>query len=86
MNDNKNTAQEKKLESVNVAATQDKMVPKFCTGINVGLLKSKNVVLTMVYHEDLNQIAVIDRIVIDLDHARELKNVLDNLLKECDNA
>ena len=83
MNDNKN--QEKKLESVNFAATQDKMVPKFCTGINVGLLKSKNVVLTMVYNEDLNQVAVIDRIVIDLEHARELKNVLDHLLKVDDN-
>ena len=84
MNDNKN--QEKKLESVNIATTQDKIVPKFCTGINVGLLKSKNVVLTMVYNEDLNQVAVIDRIVIDLEHARELKNVLDHLLKVDDNA
>ncbi len=83
MNDNKN--QEKKLESVNIATTQDKIVPKFCTGINVGLLKSKNVVLTMVYNEDLNQVAVIDRIVIDLEHARELKNVLDHLLKVDDN-
>ena len=83
MNENKN--QEKKLESVNIATTQDKMVPKFCTGINVGLLKSKNVVLTMVYNEDLNQVAVIDRIVIDLEHARELKNVLDHLLKVDDN-
>jgi hypothetical protein len=42
-------------------------------------------VLTMVYHEGLNQVAVIDRVVIDLDHARELKNVLDHLLKEYDN-
>lgn len=83
MNENKN--QEKKLESVNIATTQDKIVPKFCTGINVGLLKSKNVVLTMVYNEDLNQVAVIDRIVIDLEHARELKNVLDHLLKVDDN-
>ena len=84
MNENKN--QEKKLESVNITTTQDKIVPKFCTGINVGLLKSKNVVLTMVYNEDLNQVAVIDRIVIDLEHARELKNVLDHLLKVDDNA
>jgi hypothetical protein len=83
MNENKN--QEKKLESVNITTTQDKIVPKFCTGINVGLLKSKNVVLTMVYNEDLNQVAVIDRIVIDLEHARELKNVLDHLLKVDDN-
>ena len=83
MNDNQN--QEKKLESVNITTTQDKIVPKFCTGIDVGLLQSKNMVLTMVYHEGLNQVAVIDRVVIDLGHARELKNVLDHLLKEYDN-
>jgi hypothetical protein len=74
-----------KSEMVNVQTTQDKIVPKFCTTINVGLLKSKNVVLTMAYSEGVDNIALIDRIVIDLEHAKQLKDVLDKLLKESEN-
>jgi hypothetical protein len=85
MSENKNEITEKKFETVNVATTQDKIVPKFCTNINVGLLKSKNVVLTMSYSEDIDNIALIDRIVIDLDHAKQLKDALDKILNESKN-
>ena len=77
--------EEKKNEiatQVNVHTTQDKMVPKFCTTINVGLLESKNVVLTMAYSEGVDNVALIDRIVIDLEHAKRLRDVLNNFLEE----
>jgi len=77
--------QDKKFEAVNVTTTQDRIIPKFCTTINVGLLKNKNVVLTMAYSEDKNNIALIDRVVIDLEHAKQLKDVLDKILKESEN-
>lgn len=82
MKDNKNDMQEKKFETVNVVTTQDKIVPRFCTTINVALLKNKNVVLTMAYSEGIDDIALIDRIVIDLEHAKQLKDALDKLLKK----
>jgi hypothetical protein len=45
MEDKKTAKQEQTLEAINVKTSQEKMVPKFCTNINVGLLKTKNVVL-----------------------------------------
>jgi hypothetical protein len=84
MKDNKNEIKEQKLESVNVNTTQDKIVPKFCTTINIGLLKTKNVVLTMAYSEGNDNIALIERIVIDLDHAKQLNDILTKLLKEAE--
>lgn len=39
----------------------------------------------MTYSEGKDSVAVIERIVIDLDHAKQLKDVLDNLLIEADN-
>jgi hypothetical protein len=74
-----------KPEIVSVQTTPDKVVPKFCTAINVGLLTSKNVVMTMAYSEGKDSVAVIERIVIDLDHAKQLRDVLTNLLKEAEN-
>lgn len=87
MKDNRNDAEEKKPETVNVnvSTPQDKAIPKFCTTINIALLKSKNVVFTMAYSEGLEHAAVIDRIVIDLDHAKQLSMALDQLLKESEN-
>ena len=74
-----------KPESISVQTTPDKLVPKFCTAISISLLKSKNVVITMTYSEGKDSFAVIERIVIDLDHAKQLKDVLTNLLIESDN-
>ncbi len=86
MEEKKNeTIPQVKPEMVNVQTTQDKMVPKFCTTINAGLLKSKNVVLTMAYSEGVDNVTLIDRIVIDLEHAKQLRDVLNNLLKEAEN-
>jgi len=39
----------------------------------------------MTYSEGKDSVAVIERIVIDLDHAKQLKDVLTNLLIESDN-
>jgi hypothetical protein len=85
MDDNKNDIQGEKLEPVNVATTQDKIVPKFCNTINVDLLKSKNVVLTMAYSEGKDNIALIDRVVIDFEHAKSLSNALKQLLEDVNN-
>ena len=86
MKDDKNDPQNKRLEEINVVAIQDKMVPKFCTTISIGLLKSRNIVLTMAYSEGPdNPISLIDKIIIDLDHAKRLKDILDKILKESEN-
>lgn len=83
--EDKKQQQERVLEEIKVKTTQEKMVPKFCTNINVGLLKTKNVILTMAYSEGGDSTALIERIVIDLEHAKSLNEVLTKLLKEAEN-
>lgn len=61
------------------------MIPKFCTTINIALLKNKSLILSLVYSEDKMSGALIERVVIDLDHARSLNEALTKLLKEADN-
>jgi hypothetical protein len=84
MKDKKIDNSDNKIEEINVAGAQEKIIPKFCTTINVGLLKSKNIILTMSYSEGLTSVVLIDRIIIDIEHAKQLKDVLDKLLKECE--
>lgn len=72
-------------EPVNIKTTQEKLVPKFCTNINIGLLKNKNVVLTMAYSEGQNSSALIERIVIDLEHTKSLNEALSRVLEEAEN-
>ena len=72
--------QEQVLEEIKIKTIQEKLVPKFCTNITTGLLKNKNIVLTMAYSEGQDSTALIERIVIDLEHAKQLKEVLEKIL------
>ena len=89
MEDKKNdTIEQKKPTPINVPTTMEKLVPKFCTNINMALLKSKNLVLTMAYSEGqdgANNSAIIERIVIDLEHAKSLNTILTKLLEDVEN-
>jgi hypothetical protein len=86
MKDTKNnTTTQTKAELVDVQLRQEKLIPKFCTTINIGLLKSKNVVLTMSYSEGRDNVAVIERVVIDLEHTKQLHDILTKLLKDAEN-
>ncbi len=76
--------EQKKIESLNAHADMGKIVPKFCTAININLLNNKNLVLTMVYNEN-KEGAVIERIVIDMEHAKSLNDILTKLLNDTEN-
>jgi hypothetical protein len=89
MEDKKNDIVEhNKLTSISVPTTMEKLVPKFCTNIQMALLKNKNLVLTMAYSEGAENTAssaIIERIVIDLEHAQSLNNILTKLLEDSKN-
>ncbi len=79
--------QQEKPTTFNTYGTIDRMVPKFCTSINIALLNNKNLVFTMAYNEGKEPAengAIIERIVIDLEHAQSLNNVLTKLLQDID--
>lgn len=68
-------------EIVNAISNLEKMAPKYCTTIQVTLLNNNNVVLTMIYNEPTKttptaNAVLIERVVIGLDHASKLAEIL----------
>jgi len=66
------------------AANLERVVPKFCTTVNLALMNNKNIVLTMLYGENIHQATLIERVVIDIEHARSLVDTLKRVLEEAD--
>lgn len=54
----------------------DKIAPRFCTTVRIEILNNKHVVLSMIYADGVGPASLIERIVIDIDHARKLSEVL----------
>ena len=76
-----------KAESSNIpkvfSAAAGDVVPKFCTSVNLAALqKSKNIVMSFLYHESVDRTYLIERVVIDWDHLRDLKKVIDEILEK----
>lgn len=69
------------IKQVEVGDQIDRIVPKFCTSINIAVLNNKSIILTLLYTEG-DFVAIIDRIVIDSDHVASLYNTLGNILRE----
>lgn len=71
-------------EPTPLATNLERMVPKFCTGVNLTLLNNKNIILTMLYAENIGQAALIERVAIDINHAKSLVDALKRVLEEAD--
>jgi hypothetical protein len=66
-----------------IQSTQpDKLTPKYCTSIQVGLLNSGNLVLSLLYSEPSQPALLIERVIIDIEHADNLANVLKAAVSE----
>ena len=79
------TKKEKQPETLSVTTSLEKIVPKFCTGIQAGLLNNNNIVLTLIYSEaktenDIDPThSIIDRVVIDKEHSKHLAELLNKI-------
>lgn len=60
----------------------ERMTPKYCTSIQVGLLSAGNLVLSLIYSEPNQPNLLIERVIIDKDHADNLANVLKTAVAE----
>lgn len=67
--------------TVPALVAMDRMIPKLCTSIQVGLA-NKFVILSMVYSEGPDQAAVIERITIDVEHAKNLVKILNDVVEK----
>ncbi len=63
-------------QMVGAFSSLEKMAPKYCTTIQVSLLNNNNIVLTMIYNEPPTSAVLIERVVIDMDHANSLADIL----------
>lgn len=74
---------DKETQSAVIPSSQvEKMTPKYCTSVQVGLLNSGNLVLSLIYSEPNQPSALIERVIIDLEHADNLANVLKTAATE----
>ena len=60
----------------------EKRLPKYCTSVQVGLLNSSNLILSLSFHEPDQPGVLIERVIIDLEHADNLANVLKTAVTE----
>jgi hypothetical protein len=60
----------------------DRMIPKLCTNIQVALLNEKHIVLSMFYADNFQTMALIERITIDVEHAKGLIEILNKIVEE----
>lgn len=58
----------------------DKFVPKFCSGINFSVLNNQYVVISLMYAEPNNPAVLVERVMIDIGHAKKVTEVLQGLL------
>lgn len=64
------------------SANLEKMTPKYCTSVQVALLNSSNLVLSLSFSEPNQPSILIERVIIDLEHADSLANVLKAAVSE----
>lgn len=78
--------QKNQPQMMSTMSNLEKMAPKYCTATQVTLLNNNNVVLTMIYNETPSgespaNAVLIERVVIDLDHACKLAEILQTAIK-----
>lgn len=64
------------------ASSVDKMLPKYCTSVQVALLNNAHIVLSMSYQDGQQPGILIERVIIDLEHASNLADVLKSAVNE----
>lgn len=70
------------VQMMDAVSNLEKMAPKYCTTTQVTLLNNNNIVLTMLYNEPpLTKAVLLERVVIDFDHASKLAEILQSAVK-----
>ena len=58
----------------------EKFTPKYCTNISFSVTNKDDVIITLSYMEQNNAPILIERVFIDLPHAKEVSKILNELL------
>jgi len=79
----KNKETVKEPTKMQITGTPDKIVPKICTSINFQVTNSNSFVITLTYSETPDQPqTIIERVMIDHEHAKNVSKVLNGLLEK----
>lgn len=82
LEENDNNQQDVGSSVASAVGQMDRMIPKLCTNIQVEIVNDKHIVLTMLYAENTKQIALIERITIDIEHAKKLSEILNEAVRK----
>ena len=76
--------EKKPVKKVKALGSSDKIVPKYCSSVNFGVLQhNKQVVMSFTYQDpDQETPILIERVIVDFDHAEKLAETLTNLIKK----
>jgi|GEM_PF-4415795 len=60
----------------------DRMIPKLCTNMKVEVINNQHIVLSMFYSDNVQQASLIDRVIIDVGHAKKLSEILNKAVEK----
>lgn len=60
----------------------ERMIPKYCTTTQVALINNNSIVCSMSYNEPSSSGVLIERVVIDLEHASKLADILKSAVAQ----
>src|SRR6266581_4386538 len=77
--------QKQEVPLLNLAGPFEKLIPKLCTGVFFQVVHNK-VIITLTYNEgtDEKQVTVIERVVVDLNHANQISETLKKVLEDAE--
>lgn len=82
LNDMSKKKRQEKIDQKAIVINTQNIVPKFCNIINFGELNNKSILMTFLFKEPTNdQTVLLERFLIDKEHAKKVVEVLTNLLK-----
>lgn len=74
-------AEEKKIsKKISVLTTPERNIPKFCTSVNFGVAQNNNIVISFAYNEENGPLTLIDRVMVDFEHAKSIAEVLRRVI------
>jgi hypothetical protein len=67
---------EKKEQGVEILASPEKMIPKYASSVNFKKLENGNIIMSFLVSQDGKVGSLIETILVDTKHAKEISEVL----------
>ena len=69
-------------KKLNVISDPYRMIQKICTGVNFAVINNNKIIITLTYKEGDSPDVLIERVVVDIDHAKTIYKVFGEVLNK----